>query len=140
MSEDHPNVGSLWKLQTHAVASGDATEITRLNGDSIRREAPRSGKARKMRGLLLRACASEHARAEQRNTPNPRAVSDQSSAACGDPPPSSGPRRAGVSRASPSSSMLKVIAAPRSEPTTVASHPCQDQPSRGPPGPEGSTL
>src|SRR5215472_12004341 len=41
---------------------------------------------------------------------------------------------AGVSRASPSSSMLKVIAAPRSEPTTVASHPCQAQPSRGPPG------
>src|SRR5215472_15329317 len=87
MSEDHPNVGSLWKLQTHAVASGDATEITRLNGDSIRREAPRSGKTRKMRALRLRPCAGEHARAEQRNTPNPRAESDQSSAACGGPPP-----------------------------------------------------
>src|SRR5215831_1083688 len=138
MSED---VGSLWKLQTHAVASGDATEITRLNGDSIRREAPRSGKTRKMRGLRLRPCAGKHLRAEQRNTPNHCAESDQSSAACGwSTASSSGPRRAGVSRASPSSSMLKVIAAPRSEPTTVASHPCLDQPSRGPPGPEGGPL
>src|SRR5215467_9786830 len=133
MSADHPNVGSLWKLRTGAVARGDATEITRLNGDSIRREAPRSRKTRKMQGLRLRPCAGEHARAEQRTTPNPPAENDQSSAARGRPP---GPRMAGGLRASPSSSMLKAIAAPRSGPTTVASHSCQDQPSRGPPGPE----